>query len=253
MDKKTIKKILVVSGFVSLISGIGYILEKLSYLADTFPFQQILIFSLVILSVFFVILILVLKYKFNLEDQKIIYFIKILNEQGDAFIKREGTFKVNEGDVKKREHTAFSDGSKMEKKDLELKAWDNSGHTLYCKFVLDKPATKKFEIYFPYSISKNKNYTYTYQFLWNRLFVKENDYYMLQDTSINPEFHLVLPNIWKLQCVEATEIFRDGTNKDLKIQPKGQEIEDDNYIKYKYAIKKRAERHTQVRVEWHVK
>lgn len=251
MDKKIVNRILIISGFVSLISGIGYILEKLKYITETFPFQQILVVSLTIFSFLLIILVLILRTKFNLEDLKIIYNVKIFNVYGDAQIRRKVTFKVNKGDVKKREHSAFSDGAKMKQKELDLKAWDNSGHTLFYKFVLDKPTTKKFELYFPYSITKDKKYTYTYQFLWNKLFSPKNDYYLLQDTSINSEFHLVIPETWKLQCIEAVEIFRDGTNKDLQIRPNGKEIEEGGFLKFKYKIK-RTERHTQVKVEWHL-
>lgn len=251
MDKKVINRILIISGFVSLISGIGYILEKLKHIAETFPFQQILIISLTIFSFLLIVLILILRTKFKLEDLRIIYYVKILNENGDALIKRKVTFKVNKGDVQKREHSAFSDGAKMKQKDLDLKAWDNSGNTLFCKFVLDKPTTKKFELNFPHSITKDNKYTYTYQFLWNKLFSPKNDYYLLQDTSINSEFHLMLPETWKLQCIEAVELFRDGTKKDLQIKPNGKEVDEGGYLTFKYKIK-RTERHTQVKVEWHL-
>lgn len=251
MDKKLIKVLLIISGIVSLVSGFGYILEKLNYFTDNFQFLSILIVSLIVFVVILVFLLQISKTNFNLEDQKTTYVVKILNNKGDAYIKRKTTFKVNKGIVIKREHSIFSDGAPMNQNDLKLKAWDDFGNTLFCKFVLDKPTTKKFEIYFHHPISKKQNYIYTYQCFWNKLFDLKNDYYLLMDTSIRPEFHLILPKESKLQYIDATEIFRDGINKELKVNPNGQEVEDNIYIKHKYFIN-RTEKHTQVKFEWRV-
>lgn len=244
--------------YLSSISGIGYLIEKLANWPiireildwiglDTFLdilFVTIPILILVVISRLFS------GKRFKIEDQIVAYSIKILNLSGDTLTRRKTTFKITDGIVKSRFQHVFCDISQMN--NIDFKAYDDKGRSLHTKSTLDTPSRKEFEIQFPHPITVGEYFTYSYQYYWEKYFNVEEDYVDLKDSSLMVEFCLVIDSNWSLLYIHAKECYSDGSDENVQVTLKEKENNGDNFTTYRYTFKKK-HRHAVVKVNWKIK
>lgn len=250
MNKKLLDITIIISAIVSLISGVGYIIEKFYSFSNFHLFQPLVIISLILLFILYIVK-KIKEDKFDLKDEKITYTIKLLNDKGDFELNRFVIGKVNCQLLTKREHSAESDGASVTMENLRLKAWDSNGNELLVRPTLDRPTLKKFDICFPYPLNKGDNYSYGYSYTWPQCFNFPSDYFILKDTSLIEEIILALPKYYRLKNIVATEIYRDSSQIQLKMIRGNNEVIDESLSIYKYQIY-RTKRHSSVKIEWHL-
>lgn len=144
-----------------------------------------------------------------INDYQIHHYVKILNEKGDAIIRKTSSFVVNRGVIHEREHAIFCDTYPMA--DIHLEAWDERGNTLYTKITSNSPNGKKFTVVFRNPISANNKITYTFQYRWDGMFSKREDCFTIRNNAPQNLFTLAIPSNWKLKFINAKEHDNSGT------------------------------------------
>ena len=227
------KKITLWSGIVTVLGFIAQVFEKATNTISIIPFSFIIFIGLTIFSIGGIMFLIqfINSNSLQLDDSLVIYIVKIINTDGDSIVSRKTTFSVNSGSVKLREHSIYSDDdAKMDLVDMNLKVWDNTDKKLFYHITLDKPTQKRFEINFPSDIIEGGFFTYTYMYKWNKLFNVKDDYFILQDSSLDDDFHFILNLKWNLQTINAYEVYVDGTKKYVPISLKGKENIDEEFV-----------------------
>lgn len=192
----------------------------------------------------------------EIKDLKAHYTIHILNENGDAIVKRENHMEVLEDYVGTREHRIFSDTSGNSFKGLKLKAKDGKNRELSVEKIYDTPVRKEFKILFRNPLSKGDRLEYSYSFNWPAMFPPEGSNFTLKSTADKIFFDLILPKSWDLLYARVIEKRRDGaTSKRIASFKQIKEINEGEYIRYCYQLKEinKSILESQVFWEWKLK
>lgn len=251
IEKKYIDLFLYLSAFFSLVSGVGYLVDKfeLINLFSDIPLGLIFVVSFAIGSLLYAYIKLLNKEDFELLDETASYSVEILNTNGDAQINRTVVCKALNLIVYNRDHHMYSDGNKMTKRGTKLQAWDGEGHRLHTNFVLDKPTRKTFRVNFPRSIKNGDQFEYSYRYYWKGLFPTPEDYFILADTALNLRFKLILSKNIGFNYIKVIEKFQDSKEYELHLNLLQTSVVGNNNTVREYKFKRR-KRHSRIIVKW---
>lgn len=182
---------------------------------------------------------------------EVTYTVRILSDEGDAYLKRETRILPKITSINKKRHSVFSHSSSTTLKKFDLKAWDERGNNLITEIERDLDNRKEFIIRFKDSIKPENQFIYFYSCKWEGIFPENSSYIILKSDSHKLNFNLELANNLEFKFIEASEIKTDGNKRLLTISQKDEPIaQKQGFILYKFELEEYNKDLLEVEIRW---
>ncbi len=181
------------------------------------------------------------------------YMVNIINNKGDAKISCKNEL-INTGiDQVTEFQTVLVSSSEMEKEEIDLIAYAQSGQSLQTEIYIDNPKNKHVSIYFNRPIAFMESIIFSFEFIWKSMFPNKEEFYLIHMARPCHQLDFVLKyykNIADIEFVVFKESRVYGELQKLNLIP---EIFQEDFKNNSFKVQLVPDIYFQYKFSWNIK